>query len=368
MLSRPISARRSWTDAGYLCAMITVVGFLLYLLGTVLLPFVAACFAAYVLTPIVEFFERRGLSRRAAVACLYGVFVVLISGMVVFVIPTLDREIGTLSTELPRYSNEIHRALILLHNRVERDLPILAQFNLAEKIAQASVTRLTQMEERLPLNAFLLVSALLLVPFLTWYLLLDGAAMKKSLISCVPNVYFESTLNLIHRIDQHLSSYLFGQLVNVLCISFLSAVGYSLIGVRFGIAIGILSGVANVIPYVGPLVGASAALLVSVLDESSTSKLVSIVLVSSAIQAFDHLAVKTVIISKTTDLHPLTIVSILVIAGHLFGLWGLLFGIPMFCIAKIFVQEVAGVLQRRRPPVLSTTTVQSTSSGVLPPV
>lgn len=365
MLSRPIAIRRSWTDVGYVCALISVVGFLLYLLGTVLLPFVAAGFAAYILTPIVEFFERRGLSRGWAVACLYGFFVVLISGMALFVIPTLDREIRTLHTELPRYSNEIHHALTRLHNNVEQEFPILAQFNLGERIARALVAHLTVIGERITLNAVFLFSALLLVPFLTWYLLLEGAAMKQFLISCVPNAYFESMLNLIHRIDQHLSSYLFGQVINVICISLLSAIGYSLIGVQFGIAIGILSGIVNVIPYIGALVGASVALVVSLLDESSVNKLVSIILASSVIYAFDHLVVKTVVISRTTDLHPLTIVVILVVAGDLLGLWGLLFGIPIFCIAKIVAEEIAGALQRRRLP--APTLVRSTSSSIPPP-
>jgi putative permease len=348
---------------GYVGAILAVVGFPLYLLGTVLLPVVTACLVAYVLTPIVEFLERRGLSRRTAVALLYGGFLVVISGLVAYVMPTLDREIRTLHIELPRYSNQIHQELILLQGKVERDLPVLTQFNLADRIEQASV----EMRERLSMSAFLLVSTILFIPLFTWYLLLEGGAMKKSLISFTPNAYFETTLNLLYRVDQHLSRYLFGQLINVVCMSLLSAIGYSLIGIQYGVAIGILSGVATVIPYIGPLIGASAALLVSLVDESSISKVISIVLVSAAIYAFDHLVVKTIVISKATDLHPLTIVSILLIGGHLFGFWGLLFGIPMFCIAKIFIQEFAGVLQRRRPPVLTPTSVQSTSSNILPP-
>lgn len=357
-----ISARKSWIDAGFLGAIVIAVGFLLYLLGSVLLPFVAACFAAYVLTPIVEFLERRGLSRHAAVTCLYGVFVVLISGMIVFVIPTLEREISTLHIELPRYSNEINHALMLLQDKFERDFPILTQLNLAERVMQASVACLAAMKKRFSLDTFMLVSTLLFVPLFTWYLLLEGTAMKKFLISCLPNAYFETTLNLIYRVDQHLSRYLFGQLINLVCISLLSVIMYSLIGVQYGIAIGILTGVASVIPYVGPIVGASAALLVSVLSESSVSKMIYIVLAWSAIYAFDHLVVKAVVILKTTDLHPLTIVSILIIGGHMFGVWGLVLGIPMFCIAKIFFQEFAGVLQRRRPQAMLPKAVQSTNS------
>ena len=357
-----ISARKSWIDAGFLGAIVIAVGFLLYLLGSVLLPFIAACFAAYVLTPIVEFLERRGLSRHAAVTCLYGVFVVLISGMIVFVIPTLEREISTLHIELPRYSNEINHALMRLQDKFERDFPILTQLNLAERVMETSVAWLAAMKKRFSLDTFMLVSTLLFVPLFTWYLLLEGTAMKKFLISCLPNAYFETTLNLIYRVDQHLSRYLFGQLINLVCISLLSVIMYSLIGLQYGIAIGILTGVASVIPYVGPIVGASAALLVSVLSESSVSQMIYIVLAWSAIYAFDHLVVKAVVILKTTDLHPLTIVSILIIGGHMFGLWGLVLGIPMFCIAKIFFQEFTGVLQRRRPQAMSPKAVQSTNS------
>jgi|GEM_PF-3285254 len=90
--------------------------------------------------------------------------------------------------------------------------------------------------------------------------------------------------------------------------------------------------------------------------------MIYIVLAWSAIYAFDHLVVKPVVILKTTDLHPLTIVSILIIGGHMFGLWGLVLGIPMFCIAKIFFQEFAGVLQRRRPQAMLPKAVQSTNS------
>ena len=294
---------------------------------------------------------------------LYGGSLILISGMVGYVMPTLDREIRTLHIELPRYSSQIHQGLIQLQDKIQQDVPILTQFNLAERIEQASL----DMRERLSTNAFLLISSLLFVPLFTWYLLIEGGAMKKSLISLVPNRYFETTLNLLYRIDRHLSRYLFGQLINVVCISVLSAIGYSLIGVQFGIAIGILAGVASIIPYVGSLIGASTALLLSLLDDISFSKVLAIALVSAAIYAFDHLVVKTIVVSKSTDLHPLTVVSILLIGGHLFGLWGLLFGIPLFCISKIFLQEFAGVLQRRRPPVASSTRVQSTNPSILPP-
>lgn len=345
-----IPRKTLWVDAGYLGGILSTVGFLVYLLGTVLYPFFAACFAAYLLTPVVESLERRGLSRLGAVGFLYGIFFVAMIGMAIYLIPTLDREVRTLRSELPHYSYRVQEKLVLLQGKVEREFPELKQLKLTERVAQESSAYLAQLSERLPqllLDAFTLASIFLLIPFFTWYLLLEGAAIKKSLIGLVPNRYFEATLNLIYRINQHLSRYMLALLVDALCVGLLSGITYSMIGVRFAIVIGIISGIASAIPYVGPVVGALAALLVIALEESFMSKLLHILLVASVIYTIDHLVIKPTLMSKTADLHPLTVLLVLIIGGDIFGFWGLVLGIPMLCVVKIFLQELIGVLRKQ---------------------
>jgi len=349
-LCMTIPRKTLWVDVGYLGAILSTVGFLVYLLGTVLYPFFAACFAAYLLTPVVDFLERRGLSRLGAVGFLYGIFFVAMIGMAIYLIPTLDRDVRTLRSELPHYSYRVQEKLILLQGEVEREFPELKQLKLTERVAQESSAYLAQLSERLPqllLDAFTLASIFLLIPFFTWYLLLEGAAIKKSLIGLVPNRYFEATLNLIYRINQHLSRYMLALLVDTLCVGLLSGIAYSMIGVRFAIVIGIISGIASAIPYVGPIVGALAALLVIALEESFMSKLLHILLIASAIYMIDHLVIKPILMSKTADLHPLTVLLVLIIGGDIFGFWGLVLGIPMLCVVKIFLQELIGVLRRQ---------------------
>lgn len=349
-LCMTIPRKTLWVDVGYLGAILSTVGFLVYLLGTVLYPFFAACFAAYLLTPVVDFLERRGLSRLGAVGFLYGIFFVAMIGMAIYLIPTLDRDVRTLRSELPHYSYRVQEKLILLQGEVEREFPELKQLKLTERVAQESSAYLAQLSERLPqllLDAFTLASIFLLIPFFTWYLLLEGAAIKKSLIGLVPNRYFEATLNLIYRINQHLSRYMLALLVDTLCVGLLSGIAYSMIGVRFAIVIGIISGIASAIPYVGPVVGALAALLVIALEESFMSKLLHILLIASAIYMIDHLVIKPILMSKTADLHPLTVLLVLIIGGDIFGFWGLVLGIPMLCVVKIFLQELIGVLRRQ---------------------
>lgn len=349
-LCMTIPRKTLWVDAAYLGVILSTVGFLVYLLGTVLYPFFAACFASYLLTPVVDSLERRGLSRFGAVGFLYGIFFVAMTGMTIYLLPTLDREVRTLRSELPHYSYQVQDRLILLQGKVEREFPELEQLKLTGRVAQESSAYLAQLSERLPqllVDAFTLASIFLLIPFFTWYLLLEGAAIKKSLIGLVPNRYFEATLNLIYRINQHLSRYMLAVLVEAICVGLLSGVAYSMIGVRFGIVIGILSGIASPIPYVGPVVGALAALLVIALEESFMSQLLHILLIASVIYLLDHLVIKPTLMSKTADLHPLTILLVLIIGGNVFGFWGLVLGIPILCVVKIFLQELLGVLRRQ---------------------
>jgi putative permease len=350
-----IPRKTLWVDAGYLGAILITVVFLVYFLGAALYPFFAACFAAYLLTPVVESLERRGLSRFGAVGFLYGIVFVAMTGMTIYLIPTLDREVRTLRSELPHYSYRVQEKLVLLQGKVERDFPELKQLKLTDRVSQESSTYLAQLSERLPqllLDAFTLASIFLLIPFFTWYLLLDGTAIKKSLIGLVPNRYFEATLNLIYRINQHLSRYMLALLVDALFVGILSGIGYSMIGVRFSIVIGIISGIASPIPYVGPLVGALAALLVIALEESFMSQLIHILLIASAIYMIDHLVIKPILMSKTADLHPVTVLLVLIIGGDIFGFWGLIFGIPMLCVVKIFLQELMGVLRRQSAEIV----------------
>jgi putative permease len=350
-----IPRKTLWVDAGYLGAILITVVFLVYFLGAALYPFFAACFASYLLTPVVDSLERRGLSRFGAVGFLYGIVFVAMTGMTIYLIPTLDREVRTLRSELPHYSYRVQEKLVLLQGKVERDFPELKQLKLTDRVAQESSTYLAQLSERLPqllLDAFTLASIFLLIPFFTWYLLLDGTAIKKSLIGLVPNRYFEATLNLIYRINQHLSRYMLALLVDALFVGILSGIGYSMIGVRFSIVIGIISGIASPIPYVGPLVGALAALLVIALEESFMSQLIHILLIASAIYMIDHLVIKPILMSKTADLHPVTVLLVLIIGGDIFGFWGLIFGIPMLCVVKIFLQELMGVLRRQSAEIV----------------
>jgi putative permease len=338
------------TDLGYLAAILGLGALLAYIAGIALFPVLASCFIAYILAPVVDFVERRGFSRDAAVGAIYAIGLILAISALLYFIPILRDQLTALRTKLPEYSHQIQQVSVALQTDWNRRFPELAQFNIAGSITHKFSLYLGGIVERLPqllLNAFTLVSILLVIPLLTWYLLIEGRTIKKSLVAVVPNRYFEATLNLIFRVDHHLSSYLRAQLLDALCVGVLSVIGYSLIGVQYSIVIGILAGVAHLIPYLGPVVGGGAAVLVTLLEAGGTAKLLSILLVVAGVQLIDNYFIQPTIMSKITNLHPLGVLVILLIAGKVFGVWGLVLGIPVFCVGKIFFQELLVVVRRQ---------------------
>ncbi len=349
------SRKQLWVDVGFGAALLGAAGTLVYLLGSVLLPFVVSGLVAYLLIPAVDFLERCGLGRRGAVGVLYSGGVALLVVSAVYLLPLLSHQIKTLHGNLPEYSSRAQDKLVVLQEDLEHRFPGLKRYRLAETLpnkAYAYLNELLVLLPRIMLNAFTLLSVFVLIPVLTWYLLVDGPTIKKSLIASAPNRYFEPVFHLIYRVDRHLSGYLMGQSIEALVVGLLSAIGYSILGVPYAIVIGILSGLANLIPYVGPATGAMAALLVTVLEVGFTTKLLWVLLVAVIVQLIDNACVYPMVMSRSASLHPLTILAILVIAGSTFGLWGLLLGIPAFSVCRILLQESAGVIRRQSADVL----------------
>ncbi|HEY6951386.1 MAG TPA: AI-2E family transporter [Bacteroidota bacterium] len=180
---------------------------------------------------------------------------------------------------------------------------------------------------------------LAIVPFITYFILAGWDGMKKKLIERVPNKYFEMTLNVIYKIETDLVGYLRGWILDSIIIGLLSIVGYYIIGVKYAALIGVIAGVANLIPYVGPIVGAVPAFLVSVTQFGDFRLLLPIVIQTFAVQMIDNVMVQPLCFAKTVDMHPLTVILVLIVGNELMGVAGMLLAIPIATILKASAVE-----------------------------
>ena len=189
---------------------------------------------------------------------------------------------------------------------------------------------------------------LAIVPFITYFILADGSSVYTYLIERVPNRYFEMTLNVVHKIKKHLVSYLKGWILDSMIVGLLSIVGLMILGINYALVIGLVTGIANLVPYLGPIVAATLAILVSLTQVGNFSMVGPILIMTLIIRVTDDFVVQPLCFSKTINMHPLTVLLLLITGHEILGVGGMLLAIPLATVIKVSAVETYWGLKNYR--------------------
>ncbi len=182
----------------------------------------------------------------------------------------------------------------------------------------------------------------IIVPFALFFFLAEGRTIKRAIIEQVPNRYFELILNLLHRIDAQLGSYMRGMVLSVMIVSLLSSTGLYIIGLEHFLVIGLLAGLANVIPYMGPAIGIIAGVVAAVLQYSALSfgVVIPVIIVFAIVQLVDNVFVAPMVVGRSVNLHPLLVIFAVFVGSELFGAVGMLLAVPTTAVIKVSVRTI----------------------------
>lgn len=304
---------------------------------SLVLSLILSTLLAFILKPLVKLLEfRLGMRRSIAILCVF----VLVGGAIVLAsmegIPFLVERVEDLYA---RFKNFPFQAKL---NDVAQDIaqhvPFVDPATIAQK-ANVMIAAALEMAGSAVENVVSLVGVIAIVPFITYFVLAEGDVALKRLIERVPNKYFEMSLNVLNKIERDLVGYLRGWILDSVIIGLLSIAGLWFIGIDYPIFIGAIAGIANLVPYLGPVVGAVPAFLVSLTQYGDFRMLVPIIVLSVAIQAVDNVIVQPLAFSKSVDMHPLTVILVLIVGNELMGVVGMLFAIPIATILKVSMVE-----------------------------
>ena len=326
---------------------IFVIGWLLYSLHQIITILVIAFLLAYILEPIASFLEAKGLSRAFATTIIF-ILIFLILGLASWlIIPGLFNELFALQNRIAAKGSAdfIHSIEKFINSNFA--FIDLESLDLQQKVDELLVNFADQLLSIIS-NALSIISAIVIIPFIVFFLIKDGRTMKKSFISYVPNRYFEMTLNVLHKIDLQLGGYLRGQFIEAFVVGILSVIALWLLDVQYFILIGAFAGLANMIPYVGPVAGAVPAILVTIVNGGDSAKILYIIGAFAAVQLIDNVVLQPMVLSKSVNLHPLIIVLAVLIGGHFFGLLGMLLAVPASGIIKVTSNELYNGIKKFR--------------------
>ena len=328
-----------------LALVLTAVGLLVYVLRFLIAPVVLGLLMSYFLRPLVNMVEDRGVPRGAAVLLWFGVLVSTCVVMAMVLWPSLE---GWLSgapggSQKGAFELELQRRLeewALMGNRA---YPALDWQEVFFKARDALEQQRAAMMAALPAMALALLSnagTLLLAPVIGLFLLLDGAGMRKAVVAWVPNRYFEPVLVTLHKVDRQIAAYLKGAASESALVTVLLSTVLAVAGMPSALLFGCIYGVLNVIPLAGPLMGAGAGVLFSLLDPAAPG-VGTLLLCYGGVYVVDAAFINPLVVGKTLNLHPLTIILGISVGGSLGGVLGMLAVVPVVAISKAVASTIA---------------------------
>lgn len=299
--------------------------------------------AAYLLVPLVNALERRGLGRTRATAL---VLAVLLSVTGVVLALTLPSALDQLQSLQGRWENG---DLLNLVRNLEASLADKLGFVEPRQLGLVAALQAAIRADTGPLigyvpDALETVGSAFVVPFVLFALLKDGPTLRKRLLSVVPNRYFEFAMTVVYKADAHLGGYLRGQALIALLVGASTALGLGVLGVDYYLVLGLVTGLANFVPYVGFVVSATLCVAVSIVTTEGTSQVASILILFVVLQTIENVVFQPWITGRNVSMHPVMVLLAILVGGRVAGVMGMALGVPVAAVLKVvFLETVIGL-------------------------
>ena len=328
---------------------------------TLFAPFLIAGFLFYLLNPLVKMLMKIRIKefkvkRPLAIAIVFLLLISVLGLVISFFIPRLIEQIKSLVIGLPGYLGELQRFLTNLFNNSHIDwlqkVDLHSYMNKFEgsltSILKKFILSLTTSLGSVIGTITSVTVTLVTVPFILFYMLKDGEKLVPTVEKFFPEHNRSKVARLLHEVSATVSRYISGQMIECLFVGTFSAIGYSMTGIPYALLVGLFAGIMNIIPYLGPYIGLMPALFLAF--SKSLPTVFWVIVVCIVVQQLDGNLVYPNVIGKSLHLHPLTIIIILLVAGNIAGLLGMILGVPLYAVTKVVVKFVYDIAQIRTTP------------------
>src|SRR5699024_1571211 len=190
-----------------------------------------------------------------------------------------------------------------------------------------------------------IVVAIITFPVVLFFLLKDGNKFKNFSLKLLPPKFRKDANQILLNMDTQVGAYIQGQIIVALCIGLLLYIGYLIIGLDYAIILAMIAAVTSVVPYLGPIIAITPAIIIALV--TSPFMLLKLAIVWAVVQFLEGHFISPNVMGKTMKIHPLTIMFVLLIAGKLFGLVGVILGIPGYAILKVLVKYMFETFKAR---------------------
>ncbi len=322
-------------------------GLAVFALREILLPFVAGMAVAYLLDPIADWLERRGLSRTLATVVITAMFMLVAVGTLLLLAPLLYEQMLGFIVRVPGYLSTLREFLMPLSEALVARLGADEVESVREAFAGFSeriVGWMFGVGQGLWESGLAIINLLALVfitPIVTFYLLRDWDRIVARLDALLPRAYAGVIRTQCRLIDETLAAFVRGQGLVCLILGAFYAAGLMLVGLDFGLIVGILAGLLSFIPYVGAITGFVVGVTLAFLQFDELLRVGLVVAVFIVGQVVEGNLLTPKLVGERVGLHPVWVIFGVLAGATLFGFVGVLLAVPITAIIGVVVRFAA---------------------------
>ena len=328
------------------------------LFSTLFVPIIITGFLYFLLNPIVRFLQKGKVPKTLAIIIVYIVVIGLIILAVGSIVPMISKQITELFSNIPTYADQAIKFFNYLNDTKQYKWVMNQDYVSIEDITD----NLKAYAQTIPSNLSNGIGAIIstmtnitvtivTVPFLLFYCFKDGAKFPDALSKFFPSSYRKEGVKIIKDTSATLASYIQGQVIVALFVGTLALIGYLIIGLDYALVMALLVAVTNIIPYVGPLIGGAPAVIIALF--TSPTQAIFVIIVITIAQQIEGNVLSPLILGKRLDTHPATIIILLLVAGNLAGIFGMILAVPTYAAAKTIVININRLLKARKAAILN---------------
>ncbi|GEO78404.1 transport protein [Companilactobacillus mindensis DSM 14500] len=311
------------------------------ILGITMPPVILALVLYYLINPLINVLESKfHVNRIISIIFVFIIILALLIWGVMSLIPFVQSQLDSLIKNWPQYWNSLNKSL---QNMFSDPRLHLAKERLAATNTSVTKSFEKSMDQILPQTMNNLSSAvsiltnvlviLLTAPFILFFMLKDDKKFKESVIKFMPDRIKQSVGDMLSEISQALSSYITGQLTVAFWVAVMFFIGYLIIGQRYALVLGIVAGILNLIPYIGSTLALIPSLVIAAFI--APGMVLKVLIVFAVEQTVETRVISPIIVGNKMQMHPVTTILVLLVSAGMYGLVGMIAGIPIFAILKI---------------------------------
>ncbi|WP_254901162.1 AI-2E family transporter [Tuberibacillus sp. Marseille-P3662] len=309
------------------------------LISTLFLPFFIAGILFYLFRPIQVFLEKRSVPKKLSILIVFLAIIAVLSVFVGIAGPIIQEQFTRLINNFPDMVSKIEEGITYWQNNQQEFPTYVNDFidqttNQIKSILMNTGTVMINFFSSL----FGLVLVLVIVPFILFYMLNDKDHFLPSVLKFFPESSRDDVASILKDMDSTLAKYIQGQLIVSTCVGVLLLIGYSILGLHYSLVLSLFGMMTNVIPFIGPYIAVVPAIIVALFQDPFM--VIYVVIIMLVAQQIESNFISPNVVGKALDIHPLTIICLVLAAGNFAGIMAVVLAIPTYAVTKVFVIHI----------------------------